>query len=321
MDQPNNISNPNAINIWNQAGDVKAAKRLNAKRKRWGLIEVLNSVIMLVVFSILITFVFLFAELANVIGTAGFDPENTDKITTDVTTSLASNGPMIFISSIGMYAIWVFMMWYSTYKRGLKSFAKDFWVKVNWKNDIWIGALVAAGLTAVSQAIALTFVGLGFDLSGSDNAAIFFQQKGVWFILLTFIMVPILGPIAEELFFRGFLLQGLIRHFRRGNVSGPRSSFGSSIQRNMTPVFNGYISFRNWCYKQKYNLAIVLSSLAFGLMHFQGVNNFGNWFVVGITGLIGFVFALIAVRTKRLGISIFGHIFFNSISVAMSLMA
>lgn len=309
------------INIWNQAGDIKAAKKHVIKKKRWGLLEVLNSVIMLVVFTSIITFAFLFYELANVIGTAGVETSDIDKITTDVTMKLATSGPMIFVSSVGMYAIWVFMMWFSTYKRGLKSFAKDFWLKINWKTDIALGAAVAVALTLVSQGIAIGLGALGFDLSGSDNGSIFFTQKGIWFVFLAFFMVPILGPIAEELFFRGFLMQGLIRHFRRGNVSGPRSSFGASIQRNYSPLFNAYISFRHWCYNQKYTLSIILSSLAFGLMHFQGVNNFGNWLVVGITGLIGMTFAIITVRTQRLGIGIFGHIFFNSISVAMALMA
>lgn len=327
MVQPHNdndvnaVNSPNPINIWNQAGEIKAAKKLTPKRKRWGLLEVLNSVIMLVVFTVIITLGFLFAELANVIGAVGVENEDIDKITTDVTTSLATNGPMIFVSSVGMYAIWVFMMWFSTYKRGLKSFAKDFWLKIDWRNDIWMGAVVAGVLHAIAQAVSYTAVGLGFDLTGSDNSSIFFTQNGIWLVLLAFVMVPILGPIAEELFFRGFLLQGLIRHFRRGLVSGPRSSFGASIQRNFSPLFNGYISFRHWCYKHKYSISIVLSSIAFGFMHFQGVNNFGNWFVVGLTGFIGFVFAVIAVRTKRLGISIFGHIFFNSISVAMAFMA
>lgn len=312
---------PNPINIWNQAGKVKAAQKVQARNKRWGLLEVLNSVIMLVVFTLIITFAFLFYELANILGTTGVETSDIDQITNDVTKKLASSGPMIFVSSVGMYGIWIFMMWYSTYKRGLKSFAKDFWLKINWKTDVALGALVAIVLSAVSQGIALTLGALGFDLSGSDNSSVFFTQSGLWFVLLTFFMVPILGPISEELFFRGFLLQGLIRHFRRGNVSGPKSSFGASIQRNYSPLFNAYISFRHWCYKQKYNLSIILSSLAFGLMHFQGVNNFGNWLVVGITGMIGLVFAIITVRYRRLGIGIFGHIFFNSISVAMSLMA
>lgn len=309
------------INIWNQAGDIKAAKKHVIKKKRWGLLEVLNSVIILVVFTSIITFAFLFYELANVIGTAGVETNDIDKITQDVTLKLSTSGPMIFLSSVGMYAIWVFMMWFSTYKRGLKSFAKDFWLKINWKKDIALGALVAILLSLASQGIALGLGALGFDLTGSDNSTVFFAQKGIWFVFLAFFMVPILGPIAEELFFRGFLLQGFIRHFRRGNVSGPRSAFGASIQRSYSPLFNAYIAFRRWCYHQKYTLSIILSSLAFGMMHFQGVNNFGNWLVVGITGMIGMTFAIIAVRTQRLGIGIFGHIFFNSISVAMTLMA
>jgi membrane protease YdiL (CAAX protease family) len=309
--------NQDSIDIWGKSQDGPSKPYLKSTKKRWGLVEVVNSVVILICLQIVFSLYLILKSIRDSIG-SGVDSNDINTLTA-AAAKTATDGPNLFISSLLMYAAWLFMMWYSSSKRGHKSWAKDFWIKFNFKKDILLGAGIAAVLTAVQMGLGAILSAAGVDLTGSDNAAVILNQKGIWFFIMTFGVACLVGPIMEESFFRGFLFQGLIRHFRRGNVDRPRSVFGATILNNFAPVFNGYISFRNWCYKHKYIISAIISSAFFGLMHFQGVNNFGNWYVVAITGTLGFVFALSALKFRRLGPGIFGHIFFNTFSVVLSI--
>lgn len=309
--------NQDQINIWGNRPSGNSKPYLKSTKKRWGLIEVFNSVVILICLQIIFSLYLILKSVRDSIG-AGIDANDINALTAAAAAS-ATDGPNLFISSVLMYVAWVFMMWYSSAKRGHKSWAKDFWMKFNFKKDILIGAVLAAVLTGVQLGLGIVLKATGIDLTGSDNAAVILNQKGIWFFIMTFGVACFIGPIMEESFFRGFLFQGLIRHFRRGNVDRPRSAFGATILNNFAPIFNGYLAFRNWCYKHKYIISAIISSALFGLMHYQGVNNFGNWYVVALTGSLGFVFALCALKFRRLGPGIFGHIFFNTFSVVLSL--
>jgi membrane protease YdiL (CAAX protease family) len=65
---------------------------------------------------------------------------------------------------------------------------------------------------------------------------------------------------------------------------------------------------------------VVLSSLLFGILHHQGSNTFGSWFVVGTTTTIGMVLAVIRYRTGRLGTAICTHVLFNASGVLLALL-
>lgn len=92
-------------------------------------------------------------------------------------------------------------------------------------------------------------------------------------IFLLVLIVVIGAPIAEELFFRGLVLRAFERTLGTG-----------------------------W--------AVAISSVAFGLTHFEGIQT---------PALIAFgaVLALLVVRTKRLGTSIVTHMTFNLVSVLL----
>jgi hypothetical protein len=93
--------------------------------------------------------------------------------------------------------------------------------------------------------------------------------------VVLFIVVAICAPIVEEIFFRGLLLRSIERR------AGTR-----------------------W--------AVALSSLVFGLFHFQ---------LIQLPALVAFglVAALLTVRTQRLGPAIFAHIAFNAVTVTLLL--
>ena len=310
----------NADGIWkDEPADVVAGKKMKRpKRKyRWGMLEVIGSVVILFAVQLAISIVFIAFLVAEAVAksTGGLDEQ---KIYDDLLASVSSSGPLIFGTSVAMYSVWGLTMWYCTRFRGKKSWKRDFWLSFH-RHDWWKGGLLAFGLLAVEYAIMFTLSALNVDTSGSNNSQVFLDMEGFWFYVLCIFMVPILGPIFEELFFRGFLLQGLIRWFRHGNNQGPKTAFGDWWLNNFAFVYNGFLDFRHWVYRHTYTLAILISSALFGLMHFQGSNTVGSWLVVFLTGGIGLAFAIVTLRTRRLGIAIWGHMFFNGTTMALAL--
>jgi membrane protease YdiL (CAAX protease family) len=114
-------------------------------------------------------------------------------------------------------------------------------------------------------------------------------------------------------------MQGLIRYFRKGLRTQPTSRIGYNTQKNNPKMYNTYLRFKHWLYTHKYVLSIIISSIVFGSLHWQGTNSFGQILVPILTGLIGVVLALVALKTRRLGLGIFIHIFFNSTTIILSL--
>lgn len=323
VDESTTVEQPNTTNvdpsgIWDRSNPKAKVKKFFPKpKKQWGLIEVTLSMVIFIVLTIIMLIAILGYVTAQYIPTGENSLENVQRIQDDAL-ALASTPILILVSSFLMYFSWLGMMWYSTKFKGLKSFAKDFGLKFKWKKDILIGLGLAVVLFGFVQGSTALLGALGFDLSQAGNTEIFKGNGIVWTFVLMIGLVGIIGPICEELFFRGFLLQGLIKHFRRGNVHEARSPFGEAVITYTPFVFEAYLVIRNFCYKWKYVLSIIISSACFGLMHFSS-NSPGGWLIVAITGTLGLVFAIIAVKTRRLGITIFGHIFYNTIVAVMAI--
>lgn len=102
-------------------------------------------------------------------------------------------------------------------------------------------------------------------------------QGPPWSLILA---VVVITPVAEELFFRGFLLQGLWR------------SFGSRV-------------------------AVVVSALLFGLSHFGGASLTAVIPVAGGTA-IGLVFGAMFVRTRNLGVTVVAHALVNGVAILLT---
>lgn len=294
-------------NIWDSSANPNPEPKPIVKKKKkhtWGMAEVLISVIGLLVLQIAMVLVLIVIVLAK---EAANDPSQEEMF--NLLNQAKYNPVFLIISSLGMYACWVGMMWYSTRFRGKKSWFKDFWLKIKAK-DLFIGIGIAGLAFGLVQGLSALFVALGVDMSGASNTEAFTSQTGIWKYVLFIGMVSLVGPFMEELFFRGFLMQALIKHFRRGNISSPRGGFSAWVQENSAYTFNLYVGFRNLCYKYKYAISAVLSSIFFGLMHFQGTDP-GQWVVIVVTGVLGLVFAVTTIKTKRLGPAIIGHIAYN----------
>lgn len=300
------VENKNIGNIWDNNANPNPAPKKPIKKKKytWGMAEVLISLIGLLVLQIAMALILIVTVVAK-----NITPDATAEEYLKVANEAIMNPIFIIISSAGMYLCWVTMMWYSTRFRGRKSWLKDFWLKFK-KVDILIGLGMAVLGFIIVQGIAAFFGAIGVDMSNASNTEAFTSQSGIWKYVLFIGMVSLIGPFMEELFFRGFLMQALIKHFRRGNISSPRGGFSAWVQENSALTFYLYIEFRRWCYKHKYAISAILSSVFFGFMHFQGTS-MGEWVVVIATGTLGLAFAIITIKTKRLGPAILGHIFYN----------
>lgn len=300
------VENENIDNIWDSKANPNPAPKKKIKKKKytWGMAEVLISIIGLIVLQIAMALVLIVTVVAEQASKGATDAEYFEAANKAI-----MNPVFIIISSVGMYLCWITMMWYSTRFRGRKSWFKDFWLKFK-KVDILIGLGMAVLGFIIVQGIATLFGALGVDMSKANNTEAFTSQTGIWKYVLFIGMVSLVGPVMEELFFRGFLMQALIKHFRRGNISSPRGGFSAWVQENSARTFYLYIEFRRLCYKYKYAISAVLSSAFFGLMHFQGTS-LGEWVVVIATGTLGLAFAIVTIKTRRLGPAIFGHVLYN----------
>lgn len=166
----------------------------------------------------------------------------------------------------------------ATYRKGQRSLAEDFGLEVRWVDVGW-GVLGGAGAIAVSVVGGIVWkVVTGEDAPG--NGDFLPKHPGLLVGLALWVLIAVLTPIAEELFFRGLMLRAIGRRWT-------------------LPI------------------AVVVSSLVFGLFHFEGTGGVGHGlFIVAVTASYGAVFALLVVRAGgRLGPSIIAHSCVNTLGV------
>jgi membrane protease YdiL (CAAX protease family) len=197
-----------------------------------------------------------------------------------------SSGGSIGELSVGAIALslvagWIgFVGWpiVATYRKGQRSLAKDFGLEIRWIDLAW-GVL--GGIAAIAASIAGGMVWR--VVTGEDtpsNGAFLPEHPGVAAGLVLWVLIAVLTPIAEELFFRGLMLRAIGRRWS-------------------LPI------------------AVVVSSLVFGSFHFDGGNGIGHGlFIVAVTASYGAVFAMLVVRSGgRLGPSIIAHSCVNTLGV------
>jgi len=139
-----------------------------------------------------------------------------------------------------------------------------------------VGVVAQLGLVNLIALLLAPFVGHP-DVS-QEATDLVRKAHGAGLVGLT-VFVVIGAPVVEELFFRGLLLRGLRRRLPDA-------------------------------------VAITLSSVLFGLAHFQGVSAGGLVLVVSLFAF-GVVLAVLAVRTGRLGPGIWAHAAFNAFTVVV----
>ncbi|CAM8623159.1 Ham1-like protein [Acidimicrobiia bacterium] len=171
----------------------------------------------------------------------------------------------------------------ASYTKGQRSLAKDFGLEIRPIDVSW-------GLLGGAVALLLSAFGSGAwaffsGESAPTNTDFLPTRPSLLTALVIFFFVAICTPIVEELFFRGLFLRAV---GRRWSLS----------------------------------VAVVTTSVVFGLFHSQGGSLGKMAFIVAVTASYGAVFALLDVRANgRLGPSIVAHMVVNTVGVFAALYA
>lgn len=164
----------------------------------------------------------------------------------------------------------------ASWRKGQRSLVKDFGLTIR-PVDVGWGLLGGLGALAVSIAGGLLWTVVSGDPSPS-NGDFLPSEPGLLGGLALWVLVAVLTPVAEELFFRGLMLRAVGRRFG-------------------LPI------------------GIVASSLVFGLFHTSALSAAGL-FIVVVTAAYGAVFAWLVVRAQgRLGPAIVAHAVVNTAGV------
>ncbi len=295
-------SNDNITEVANKLADnVGDVSSKTSRVRTWGVFNWIINIIIFFVVQIAVSLIFL---------------SSTTTITSDPQSILdaAANPMFILFNALSMYIVWIGGMAWVTYRHGERSFKKDF--KLLFKKwDVFIGLGIAAFLYLFMAGLQFLLADVfKLNLEGADNGAILLANDGIWLVIIAFGIASFLGPISEELWFRGFLMQSILKTVQNQKDKLVRLQ----LNKDNAPVRWRFVSFLD---KIKYPLTLIVTSVIFGLFHFQGTfATFGAVFVIIATGTLGLVLGIAALVFKRLGPAIFAHIFYNFSTLAIALL-
>jgi hypothetical protein len=233
--------------------------------------------------------------------------------------SAASKTASVIVSALILqWAVFVGMPWLTARRHGLRSLAADFGLRFR-RWDPLLGFALAAALQVLMMGIGWLLANSGLDLSGSDNTNMVTDHDGAMLALMV-LAAAVGAPLTEELFFRGLTLRAMLRSFAHVDLSDdPEFAARAAANRERT----GRSEFSPGRRRIGVIAAAVLSSAFFGIMHTplsDGTNEVSLAAQIVLpmqTGLLGLVFALVAIKTRRLGLVICAHVVFNSTSLAL----
>jgi membrane protease YdiL (CAAX protease family) len=306
------------------SGKIPKRKRLAPVKTYWGGTAILSSAVVFLVIQIIIAVVLvsyiLFAQPNGLL-----DIQNG---TSDVNAIIAGVPLLLVLSQATMYLGWLGSMWWVTkYRSGVQlgrkfwtAFKENFWIKFK-KRDLLIGAGIAAVMMGFQLVVLNVLPSLfpQINMEGAGNTSTFEALDGVWFFIIAFGIGSVIGPICEELFFRGFIMRGLLNHFSFSKESRNIDDFENEAGKRSFMLKNVVVSYRDWASKHRSALAIIISSIFFGFMHFQGSETFGQWLVVIVTGTLGLVLGFTTLKLQRILPAMVAHILYNTTSFVLLL--
>lgn len=182
--------------------------------------------------------------------------------------------------------------------RGQRSLAADFGLVFRWI-DLPIGIGLALLAKFASIVYGLFVIVITGETPKTPNVTV--SDDDLYGILTAILLVTLLGPIIEELLFRGLIL----RATRYAIVRGRRRARPQPAPRRVQ-VWAAIVS-------------VVVNSVLFGALHlYQAVGDSALFIVLALsTVTIGILNSVIVVVTRRLGAAIIAHIVGNGIAVLL----
>lgn len=166
---------------------------------------------------------------------------------------------------------------------------------------IGLGIAVLAKLGAIVVGV-LVIATTGRTPSSSN---LVLSGDPLWIWLIGGLMATLVGPIVEELVFRGIVLRAVRYRVLRGRRATPREQPAPpSLQRRASAI------------------AILVSSVAFAALHLaQAPGDLALFLVLGFSTLIvGVLHAVITIVTGRLGAAMVSHVLYNGSSVLLQVL-
>lgn len=317
MDEPQQDpikKTPSTKDIWEASQSPAPTTTKNAK-KRWGLFDVIMGFVLMIITQIGIGIVLVIIVTAEAAQKGIFD---TAQIA-DMTFEAAMSPGILISSAFLMYISWLIVMFWGTFRKGLKSFAKDYWIRFKWTDILW-GLGLGIGLRILDRLLAWLMIEvIGIEISGADNTSPIVSQTGFAYFMLAIVIGCICAPLFEEMFIRGMMLQGLLRFFRKNNQK-PTTVIGNFIYTEARNLWDFHKKVKHALFKSRYILSMLITGAVFGIMHFQATGEWTDWLIVTQTGLIGVFFAWIVLKTKRVGTAIGAHAVFNTSGIIIATM-
>jgi CAAX protease family protein len=163
-------------------------------------------------------------------------------------------------------------------KWGTADWRRDYAVAFEWRTDLGLGIAVGASAQLVLVPLIVLFFRLIQPSLKLSEASVDLAKKshGLAFAVLA-VLVALVAPYVEEIFFRGLLMRSLARHMPQAG-------------------------------------AIVLSGVIFGFAHYQSASAAAAMALVISLSVFGCILGILVVRTGRLGPAIIAHMVFNAIA-------
>lgn len=302
------LGDPTRIGLWGppQHGAAQGVERRAPRRPRpwtmwwtlWGLVGILASQILIIPVLVLMAIAVYDIDLNA--------PDATARLATAME-DIVLTGPGIVVAMLAQWAAFVGMPALATYRRGHRSLVKDFGLWFT-RRDLPLGIALAVALQLLMAAISWGLHQTSLDLSGADNTNQVTDHTGMLLVFMV-LAASIGAPLTEELFFRGLVLRSMLRTLAGVDHAPPLPGLTDRYQTQSPSPLRRRVGV---------TLSVLLSSVFFGVLHLQSLSgNVGHWIVVAQTGLLGLIFAVVAVKTRRIGLTVVAHLVFNSTSLTL----
>lgn len=154
----------------------------------------------------------------------------------------------------------------------------------SWRGVFW-GIMSGVLVWLLATGISVAYVLLNPEVSGNGNTTSqsIASLDVLQFLLISVLFVSLITPIVEELFFRGVMLRSLVQDST-----------------------NGFAKF----------FSILITAVAFGLIHFQGWGTASDLFAMLIPAIVGFIAGLLTLKHRSIYPAIIFHAVYNAIVVS-----
>ncbi len=141
---------------------------------------------------------------------------------------------LVALSSLGQFGSMIWWVWWVSKRKGRNSLALDFGLTAT-PTDLARGLGIALGMLIVGGVVGTVVAGLlDVDVDDAGNTQIIDDAaSSAWFWMIALVVTTV-GPIAEELVFRGLLLRSLERRF-----GGAVAVIGSAVVFALPHITDG----------------------------------------------------------------------------------